>query len=62
MGMGAQGAEAAAQDLRTGGGGVGIAGMVLAVRAPVAHMLLRWGIWCLDGLWAFLRQWAEWAL
>ena len=44
MGMGAQGAEAAAQNLRTGGGGVGIAGMVLAVRALVAHIVLRWAV------------------
>jgi hypothetical protein len=54
-GAAAQGAEAAARDLRTGGGLVGIGGMLLSVRAPVAHMVL-------DGLLAFLSQWAEWAL
>ena len=47
MGMGARPRrerEAAAQDLRTGSGRVGIGGMVLAVRALVAHMVLRWAV------------------
>ena len=47
MGMGARPRrerEAAAQDLRTGSGRVGIGGMVLAVRALVAHIVLRWAV------------------